>query len=407
MAPTPLPAMKRLILGGRKPGNMHPLLAALGGASLERAGLLVCSLLLLLAGAEVFTNGVEWLGHRLGVTQSATGSVLAALGTALPETTIPVIAILHGREAANDVGVGAILGAPFMLATIAMFLVGASVLYFRDRRSYDDDLHFSYHSTRRDLSVFLVGYAVAFGVALLPAGLPSVGPVGVRELAAAVLVLLYVVYLYFSLRAGELGEGEGLDDLHLGLLIERFLARLGHDPRDHAGDPHLVFVAVQTLVALALVVGGARLFVTEIEWLAGAVGVPTAVVALIVAPVATELPETFNSVLWLARDKDTLALNNVTGAMAFQGTLPVTLGILFSDWNLHLRWGTEGFLNAVSVLLAVVGALVVFFRARAVGESPGADVLDPRPFLVGGFLYLLFIAVSAYFVLTGTVGHGG
>ncbi|WP_324603245.1 hypothetical protein [Halarchaeum acidiphilum] len=128
---------------------------------------------------------------------------------------------------------------------------------------------------------------------------------------------------------------------------------------------------------------------------------------LIVAPVATELPETFNSVLWLARDKDTLALNNVTGAMAFQGTLPVTLGLVFSDWNLHLRWGTEGFLNAISVLLAIVGALVVFFRARTAGEADRPDVLDPSPFLIGGLLYVLFLAVAVSFVLTGTVGHGG
>ncbi|MFB6189328.1 MAG: hypothetical protein ABEI57_05545 [Halapricum sp.] len=102
-------------------------------------GLLVASFVLLLIGAEIFTNGVEWLGHRLGVSESATGSILAAVGTALPETMIPVIAIVHGyltgtTGAADHVGVGAILGAPFMLATIALFLVGTSVFYFADPR---------------------------------------------------------------------------------------------------------------------------------------------------------------------------------------------------------------------------------------------------------------------------------
>ncbi len=104
----------------------------------ENSLLLLASFLLLLLGAEVFTNAVEWLGHRLGVSESATGSVLAAVGTALPETTIPIIAIFGsggGTKAAEEVGVGAILGAPFMLATIAMFLVGAGILYFGARRS--------------------------------------------------------------------------------------------------------------------------------------------------------------------------------------------------------------------------------------------------------------------------------
>lgn len=79
----------------------------------------------MLLGAEIFTNGVGWLGHRFGVSESATRSILAAGETALPETMIPVIAIVRGFSfGANEVGVGAILGAPFMLATIAMFLIG-------------------------------------------------------------------------------------------------------------------------------------------------------------------------------------------------------------------------------------------------------------------------------------------
>ncbi|MFB6131125.1 MAG: sodium:calcium antiporter, partial [Salinigranum sp.] len=238
-------------------------------------------------------------------------------------------------------------------------------------------------------SFFLVGYTLAFAAALVASHL-------LRLAIAAVLLLLYLAYLYRALRHGDLAEDESLDDLHAGLLIEGGLQRVGYDPRDHSGDPHFVLVAVQTLIALALIVGGARLFVTEVEWLsATALGLPTAVVALVVAPVATELPETFNSVLWIARDKDTLALNNVTGAMAFQGTLPVTLGIVFTSWDLNLHWGTAGFLNAVSVVLAIVSATIVLYRAGNTEDHP----LEPSPFLVGGAFYVLFIALAAYFVL--------
>jgi cation:H+ antiporter len=113
--------------------------------------------------------------------------------------------------------------------------------------------------------------------------------------------------------------------------------------------------------------------------------------------VATELPEAFNSVIWLARDKDTLALNNITGAMAFQGTLPVTLGILFTSWDLGLAWGTVGFLNAVSVLFAIVAGCIVLLRARRVGEAD----FDPIPFLGSGLFYVLFIGLAVYFVTLG------
>ncbi|GAA0653747.1 sodium:calcium antiporter [Salarchaeum japonicum] len=373
-------------------------------AGVERGILLVLSFAFLLLGAEVFTNSVEWLGHRLGVSESATGSILAAVGTALPETLIPVIAIIQGGESASHVGVGAILGAPFMLATIAMFLVGVSVYYFRERRVHGPQLHFNEATTRRDLSFFLVGYVIAFSAAFVPDGGFGLGQETVQYVFGAALVLLYVFYLYRSLQAGELVESEDLDALHFGLIVERFAARLGYNPREHGENPHFFFVAFQTLFALGIIIGGAHLFVTEIEWVSKEViDIPVAIVALLIAPLATELPEKFNSVLWISRDKDTLALGNITGAMAFQGTLPVTLGIVYTDWDLTLAWGTTGFLNAFSVILAVISGGILYARARSAHEDP----MNYKPFLVGGVFYAAFIALLVYFVVFLGITTGG
>lgn len=383
---------------GEGRSDMLPLAPlALQSGPLGRGILLVGSFLMLLIGAEVFTNGVEWLGHRLDISESATGSILAAVGTALPETMIPTIAIIQAKwgggtqGAANEVGVGAILGAPFMLATIAMFLVGGSVLYFQGRRQFGAEMHLNTVSTRRDLSFFLVGYALAFIAALIHNR-------SVKVLIAVVLVLLYLVYVYRSLTSGEFIEEEGLDDLHLGEAVERVVKPLPlvENNRAYASDPHTLLVFGQSLLALGLIIGGAHVFVIEVQWVSRAVlGMPAAVVALLLAPLATELPEKFNSILWIARDKDTLALGNITGAMAFQGTLPVTLGILFTSWNLSLFWGTTAFLNGFSAILAIIGGGILYLRVRGVGERN----LDPRPFLLGGLFYLLFIAVLVYHVI--------
>ena len=362
----------------------------------ENGVLLIGSFLLLLLGAEIFTNGVEWLGHRLGVSESATGSILAAVGTALPETMIPVIAIVNGvlsgdMTAADEVGVGAILGAPFMLATIAMFLIGVSVLYFGDRRSFGKHFHFNDVSTRRDLSFFMVGYTLAFLAALIP----------IREVAIGIgffLVGLYGFYVYRSLQKGDLIEGEGLEALYLGSIIDsgqESFEGIGEET-DHATDPNKWLVLLQTLFALALIIGGAHLFVDEVSYFATDVlNFPTAILALLLAPLATELPEKFNSIIWISRDKDTLAIGNITGAMAFQGTLPVTLGILFTSWNLTLEWGTTGFLNAFSAILALVSGGFLYLRARSAGEGN----MEPMPFLIGGLFYLLFIVITVYHVL--------
>ena len=54
---------------------------------------LALSFVIILLGAELFTNGIEWFGRKLELAEGAVGSVLAAVGTALPETMIPIIAI--------------------------------------------------------------------------------------------------------------------------------------------------------------------------------------------------------------------------------------------------------------------------------------------------------------------------
>ena len=92
--------------------------------------LLVVSLFVILAGAELFTNGVEWVGEGFGLSEGAVGSVLAAVGTALPETILPIIAIASGHASGEEIGVGAILGAPFMLTTLAMVVIAVAILIF-------------------------------------------------------------------------------------------------------------------------------------------------------------------------------------------------------------------------------------------------------------------------------------
>ena len=74
--------------------------------------LLAASFAVILAGALLFTNAVEWLGYRLSIGEGAVGSLLAAVGTAMPESLIPVVAVISGREGSENVAIGAIVGAP-------------------------------------------------------------------------------------------------------------------------------------------------------------------------------------------------------------------------------------------------------------------------------------------------------
>src|SRR5919109_269350 len=111
------------------------------------------------------------------------------------------------------------------------------------------------------------------------------------------------------------------------------------------------------LVGLGAMVGGAHLFVEEILHVAEDIGVEAIVLSLILAPLATELPEKVNSFFWVREGKDALALGNITGAMVFQSTIPVGIGLIFTDWDLSGN-------AALSVALGLTGGVIAYWALR-------------------------------------------
>src|SRR5207247_7991539 len=132
---------------------------------------LLVSFFIILAGAELFTNGIEWFGRKLGLAEGAVGSVLAAVGTALPETMFPIVAILcSGQAHSAEIGDGAILGAPFMLATLAMFVTGLAVMVQARKREAGDVMPVDTGVLGADMRTFAITYGIAIAAAVvLPA----------------------------------------------------------------------------------------------------------------------------------------------------------------------------------------------------------------------------------------------
>jgi cation:H+ antiporter len=315
---------------------------------------LLAALAVILFGAQLFTNGVEWIGEAFGLSEGAVGSVLAAIGTALPETLLPLIAILSGGSVAGDeIGVGAILGAPFMLSTLAMFVLGASLVGFARGSRRGTRLLAEASVIRQDLGFFVVMYALA-----VVAGVVHARPF--RWTLAPALLIAYGVYVSRHFRsAGEREvESEAVGEVRPLYLLSWWdrLRRAGNP----AGPPPTWLAAGQTLIALGLIIGGAKVFVLGIDQLAKTFQVPSLVFALLVAPVATELPEQFNGVIWIGRRKDTLAMGNVTGAMVFQSSFPVSVGLLLTPWHLS----QDGLVAAVVALVAGVWLYVAVRMLR-------------------------------------------
>jgi cation:H+ antiporter len=330
---------------------------------------LVLSAVAIVVAAALFTNAVEILGERLNLGQGAVGSVLAAVGTALPETMIPLVAVvasvLTGAAAAGDIGVGAILGAPFLLATLAMFVAGISVLAFQRPRESDDEVVVEEGTEKRDMIYFLVFFSLGAGAGIVPL------PFFLKVALAVLLVAAYALYIRQTIKSG----GERAEDPPEKLTLW-----------PSSSEAPTWAVAAQVVGTVAVMGAGAHFFVSAVEHLSKSVGVPAGLIALVLAPLATELPEKFNSVIWLRGNKDTLALGNITGAMVFQSSVPVALGLAFTSWSLNL-------LNALSAALALAGGAYLYLLLKR--QKP----IEGEHLLVGGALYAVFVVVAIFSIL--------
>ena len=326
--------------------------------------LLLAGLVVILAGAGLFVNSIEWFGRRLDLGAGVVGSVFAALGTALPETLIPIIAILFvGGEESKEIGVGAILGAPFLLTTLVFAECGLAAWWYSRRTGRSPHIQPDVGVMSRDLKYFLAVYGTALALSLLPVG-------DWLRYTGAVFLLAYAWFVFRAVAQSTGHSGEELQPLH-------FAPKLPH--------PHLSTISVQLVVGLGLIVLGARIFVSETEQLAGFLGIAPLILALIIAPIASELPETFNSVLWIRQGKDTLAMSNVTGAMVFQSSVPVAVGVAFTDWNLS----GPGLVSGLLAMSSAAIALLVLMSRKSLST----------PAMIAGLLY--YFVFFAYVLLNG------
>ena len=314
-----------------------------------------------LLGAELFTNALEHLGARFHVSEGVTASVFAAVATAMPEASIPVIAILeHAGTGAirEQVATGAILGAPLMLSTVAFLVMGIAAAWKRGARS---PLCPEPQGLRRDLLWFTASFSLAALATLLPGDVSLL-----RGVVAALLVILYARYLRVTIRASTALVAAGHGTRVVRPLHVARLKRFSSGPSG---------IALQLLSGFFLIVLGTRAFLDVVAGLS--TRFPPLALSLMIIPIATELPEKVNSVLWIRRGgQDTLAFGNISGALVFQGTLLPALGIWLTPWTVR----PDVLLSIALTLIVTAYVLVMHIRG----------VLRPYHLLFNGACYVIY-----------------
>lgn len=301
--------------------------------------LLLLAAVLIYLSCEYFVNGVEWVGERLGIARSAVGTLLAAFGTALPESVVTFIAVVFGHNAPQkDIGVGAALGGPLVLATIAYAVVGLTFLACKRR---EPALVSPANARRlaRDQAWFL-------GIFVVKAALGLVA-FAFKPWLGTLFLAAYAAYTWREFRAAdEVGAEEAeIEPLKL---------------RPHDATPSTGWALLQTGLALVVIFLSSQLFVHQLEAVGHWLGLSAQLVALLLSPIATELPETMNAIIWVRQGKQHLALGNISGAMMIQATIPSALGIFFTPW----RFSPALIIAAVVTMLSITGLYILLRRGQ-------------------------------------------
>ena len=316
--------------------------------------LLIGSAIAIYLSCELFVNGVEWVGRKLAIGQKATGSILAAFGTALPESVVTLVAVAFGGSlAVKQLGVGAALGGPLALATVAYATVGIVLLLGRRELPRTPEICADFRVLARDQGWFLAIFLCKIALGLIAfAWKPWLG---ILFLAA------YGLYIRQEMTgAGDEEEGE---------MEPLTFAR-------HAEVPGTGIAILQTTLALVVIFFASHLFVSQLEALGPALGLEPQLLALLLSPIATELPETMNAIIWVRQGKYRLALANISGAMMIQATIPTAFGLFWTPWLLGAPLLLAGGITALAIV-----AMFLAFRAGMVSRWLLAAM---------GLLYLVF-----------------
>lgn len=326
----------------------------------------IASAVVIYLACEFFVNGVEWVGCRLQLGATAVGTLLAAFGTALPESAVTFVAVVFGDTAQQkDIGVGAAIGGPLVLASLAYAVVGA-VLLLRLRRKTAGaradgtggacGIAADQRRIARDQAWFMVIFVAKISLGVLVFAW--------KPWLAVAFLVAYGLYVMRELNADE------------GAAIMEELEPL----RIRPNDPSMGWALCQTALALVVIAVASNVFVDQIAYLGNAAGLAPNVAAMLLAPIATELPEVLNAVIWTRKGKERLALANISGAMMIQATLPTAMAVAMTPWLL-----TPPLLLAAACTLASVAVLWTSLRARA---------LTPMRLAAAGFFYAVFALLA-------------
>lgn len=324
-------------------------------------------LFLIVLTCNLFTNSIEHLGKKFNLDESATGSILAAAGTALPETILPLIAIFQVKGNNSDgieIGTGAILGSSFLLSAFALFISALAFIFFQ-KQKLKSPLNINFENFSRDYKFFIVAYFIAITSTFI-------NEKNLKIIIGAFLICYWIFYAIKTIsKSNENEVEENCPNLYFAFSNKNL-------------ENNIFIILLQTIFSLFLLFIFSKLFVDEIQAFSILTKISPLVVSLVLSPLATELPEITNSIIWIKNKKDSLAISNITGAMVYQASICTSIGLIFTDWKFNSIATSNIFCTSCAVL-------TVFIISRFIKKIPSWLLLSCLIWYLGFLFSVIFI----------------
>ena len=239
--------------------------------------LLVVGIVLVLWGADRFTDGACAIARRWNVSEMVIGLTIVALGTSLPEFMVSFFSVLRGSA---DMSVGNIVGSNIFNTLV---IVGASAIMMKmpvERTLLVYDIPFS-----------LLAALCLYGVAYYDGN--------IRRIEGLVLILFFCAFLYYTFWRARKKSPDAAEEVSQGSQM-----------------PVPKILALLVLGCVCLVYGGQMMVDNAVD-IAHGLDVSERIIGLTILAVGTSLPELATSIMAARKGSDGLALGNAIGSNVF------------------------------------------------------------------------------------------
>ena len=285
--------------------------------------LLILSLALLVVGANWLVDGAAAIARRYHISEYIIGATIVGMGTSTPELVVSVISSIEGH---GDIAIGNIVGSNIFNV---FFILGVTALLM--------PIQYTRDNIRRDIPINIGASVIV--IALCAAGILWRGQYGLGRIDGVLMLCLFALYLWSSLRGGRELQAPSEDT----------------SPAPTGLYRHTMVCVIAIVAGLAGLIYGGGMFVDAASAIAREWGVSEAIIGLTIVAGGTSLPELVSSVIAVAKQKEQMALGNIVGSNIFNLLLilgaaavisPLTMGdITFIDWGVM-------FLSALALLAA-------------------------------------------------------